>query len=81
MTHEQMIEVIQAAKDGKQIQCKSKYGAAKFVDIDNPAFDFQGCDYRVKPEPREWWVVADGRVLLNAMPNHFGAIKVREVIE
>ena len=51
MTHDEMIAVIQAHKDGKTIQVRGK-GRPKWHDRTRPSWDFDSCDYRVKPEPR-----------------------------
>jgi hypothetical protein len=59
MTIDEMIAVLQAAKAGKQIQINV---SDKWTDLDaNPSFGAPINSYRVKPEPREWWVnVYDG---------------------
>jgi hypothetical protein len=60
MTHDEMIEVIQAHKDGKVIQFMAKGGGVvEFNDrrrTDNH-MDFINIDYRVKPAPKEYWMV------------------------
>ena len=56
MTHDEMIAVIAAHRDGKKIQCQSKDGRDNWFDTPDPVWDFAFCDYRIKPEPREWWV-------------------------
>lgn len=71
MTIDEMIEVLQAAKAGKKIQARSN-GEVKDGDwIDGekwhnvlPNWDFYHCDFRVKPEPREWlaYVTPDGKL-------------------
>lgn len=55
MTHDEMIAVIQAAKDGKQIQCRDKIHK-QWCDSLSPVWDFHTYDCRVKPEPRRVWV-------------------------
>ena len=50
MTHDEMIAVIQAHKEGKQIQISSK-NKNEFCEDFAPNFDFCGYDYRIKPEP------------------------------
>ena len=52
MTHDEMIAVIQAHKDGKTIQARNR-DIGVWDDVD-PIWRFDSCDYRVKPEPREW---------------------------
>mgnify|MGYP003674975069 CR=1 FL=1 len=60
MTHDEMIEVIQAHKDGKAIQFMPKGGVdVEFTDrrrTDNH-MDFINIDYRIKIEPKEYWLV------------------------
>lgn len=53
----EMIEVLQAAKDGKEIQIWSPTLQEWVVPFeDKPNWNFAQCDYRVKPELREWWI-------------------------
>lgn len=60
MTHEEMIAVIAAHKEGKKIEfCRGL--DHDWEPCENPGFDFIAYLYRVKPEPpepREWWVIA-----------------------
>lgn len=49
MTDEEIIAVVTAHKEGKQIQQRSK-GAKTWNDTDNPNWNFYVLDYRVKPE-------------------------------
>jgi hypothetical protein len=55
MTHDEMIAVIQAHKEGKTIQCRCslEYGGPHWQDCVDPKFNFAHGNYRVKPEPRE----------------------------
>ncbi len=56
MTHDEMIEVIQAHKDGKVIQLRSMQG--DWIDVPRtPDWDFPNIIYRPKPEPKEYWLV------------------------
>jgi hypothetical protein len=58
MTHDEMIAVIQAHKEGKKLECKCKAIVHDgWVSAPVPLFDFHRFDYRVKPEPRvvEGW--------------------------
>lgn len=64
MTHEQIIEVVKAHKEGKKIQCNSigsrpsDSGWIDTIHLDNgPAFNFCDLDYRVKPEPEYVWIL------------------------
>jgi hypothetical protein len=54
MTIDEMIAVLQAAKAGKKIQIQIGAG---WTDLGpNPSFNAPINSYRVKPEPREWWI-------------------------
>lgn len=50
MTYDEMIAVIEAAKEGKTIQTKLKRTTAEYADT-KPTWNFDTFDYRVKPEP------------------------------
>jgi hypothetical protein len=86
-----LLPVIQAFADGKDVQCRDK-GCVGWADVDRPVWSY-GMDYRIKPEPREWYMVLDHRGLLveaydtlqGANDRRDGgagweAIRVREVI-
>lgn len=64
MTHDEMIAVIQAHKDGKAIEFRYD-GEWKTCQDNNPLWNFTNNFYRVKPEPRVRWAVysSDGRIL------------------
>lgn len=50
MTHDEMIEVIAAHRDGKKIQ--AKYQKGQWIDITlPPLWNFEHNEYRIKPEP------------------------------
>lgn len=55
MTHDEMIAVIQAHKEGKKLQVLYSL-TASWEDISNPSFNFSVCKYRVKPEPKTIYV-------------------------
>lgn len=85
MTIDEMIAVLQAAKVGKKIQY---YENDIWCDLhgDYPHFIEE---YRVKPEPREWWIHPisypdceyEGDRILDKQPKNPAWIHVREVIE
>lgn len=57
MTHDQMIEAIQAHKRGEAIEFR-RFGTEQWTPTCAPAWDFNRCDYRVKPgqkAPLERW--------------------------
>jgi len=61
MSHDEMIAVIQAAKEGKVIESALNNGFGMNWSEDSEhqkdGFDFQTYIYRIKPEPRSLWVV------------------------
>jgi hypothetical protein len=60
MTHDEMIEVIQSHKDGKVIQFKRNCGVCDWTSlakVKSPHWNFSAVKYRVKPEPKEYWLV------------------------
>lgn len=57
MTTDEKIAVLQAHKAGKEIQYKSNWESGSFWRTKPiPHFNFFDFDYRVKPEPQEFWV-------------------------
>lgn len=64
MSDDEIIAVVQAHKEGKQIEYKIR-GSESHVWLSSvaPAWNFYDYDYRVKPEPRklrEWWIHKGG---------------------
>lgn len=62
MTHDEMIAVIEAHRDGKLVQYRYASSALRrderWFDVSgSQTFNFQNHEYRVKPEPMEWWLV------------------------
>jgi len=60
MTNKEIIEVVQAAEQGKQIEVRLKgFTAWVAFDVAEENWDFQKYEYRVAVEPREfkliWW--------------------------
>lgn len=56
MTEQQMIEVIQAKRDGQTIQYRKQKSVMDWAVVKDPVWDFSSCEYRVKPEPRTIWI-------------------------
>lgn len=48
MTYDEMIAVLNAAKEGKKLQRREKL-SDKWEDLNSPALDFNKYEYRVKP--------------------------------
>jgi len=58
MNTKEMIEVMQAFEDGKEVQSRyseSELGADWF-EASDPCWDWDEFEYRIKPEPKEVWV-------------------------
>lgn len=94
MTYDEIITVVNALKEGKQVQIEGEKG--KWDDITNPALNFGMNNYRVKPVPREFWINyyhKDGREIYSTVHQsrfeadraanmcHHKVIHVREVLE
>jgi hypothetical protein len=90
MTHDEMIAVIRAHKEGKTIECRKCGDVRDPWEVAGPTWDFPAFDYRVKPEPskpREWWLHKDlgngGGLIVSDVPTQCPCkpIHVREVID
>ena len=55
MTIEEMIAVLQAAKEGKKIRFRNK-GREDWYNIDNTVWNFEFCEYEAVKEPRHFWI-------------------------
>lgn len=88
MTHDEMIAVIAAYRDGKVVEFR-QYGMSDWKPIKGCAgWDFHTYQYRIKPEPREWYMVVfeDGSSLGysdedSAKRQDSKVIRVREVLD
>jgi hypothetical protein len=95
-TLKEKIKVMQAALDGKEIEISvdsyRRGGLIEWRPADNGVyFNWERNDYRIKPEPMEFWVNVydDGSALHESESNArecrrpmcIKTIKVREVIE
>ena len=95
-TLKEKIEVMQAALDGKEIEAKyTNRNDTWDVQCAGFAWDWSIFDYRIKPEPMEFWVnVYEPNTRLcfgchetkdgansHRLPDCIKTIKVREVIE
>jgi hypothetical protein len=60
MTVDEMIAVLQAHKEGKKIESNSHDGYGWLL-TPCPVWNFLRYDYRVKQEPREFFIVLDGQ--------------------
>jgi hypothetical protein len=94
---QQMIEVMQAYLDGKAIECNAMRNGPERGWMDCQHLDACGWNhamfrYRVKPEPREWWIVPEyGAVFCDKQPRRvrfdqegdnrdYDVVHVREVV-
>jgi hypothetical protein len=59
MTHDEIIQVVQAHKEGKVIEFKNRHsGVTNWWPVKaRPIWNFNALAYRVKPEPKEYWLV------------------------
>lgn len=56
MTDDEIIAVVQDHKDGKAIQYKSRKNDNGWVNVANPAWEFNWNNYRTKPEKKVGYV-------------------------
>jgi len=88
MTHDEIIAVVTAHRDGKRIEVACK-GGKEWGVMEPPPWDFQRFNYRVKREPREFWLEKEGGAYIVWVidPSHCSCpegsevIHVREVLE
>ena len=71
-----MIEVLQAAKEGKAIQERNGVDWKEFSVADR----LRHCEVRVKPEPRRFWIHVPTNQLTNTR-SVFNIAKPEDVIE
>jgi hypothetical protein len=91
MSIDEMIAALQAAKAGKVIQFRIAGSTDEWGEVDDPSWNFDECDYRAKPEPREWWLSVNERghpmhawdtvTATESQSQYHRPIHVREVIE
>lgn len=79
------IAVMQAWLDGKTVQARAKnWLTSEWITLTKwSPDDFVNYDYRIKPEPREFWVMPGGGGVIEEGPPtaHSGWVRVREVLE
>lgn len=89
MPLDEMIAVLQAAKARKKIQFRPTFGhqtELHWSDFDpegthiSTTWNFNTCDFRVKPEPRELWLQEAGTGIWQEKFKGFGT-RFREVLE
>jgi hypothetical protein len=59
MTHEEAIiaaGVMLAWAEGKKVQGRWRNSSCEWGDCSDPAWQWETNEYRIKPEPREWWL-------------------------
>lgn len=88
MTHNEIIAVIAAHRDGKAVEWKLKIQRGdvwRDSKKEDEPWNFVVADYRIKPEPtkpREWWiypVYGDSDCAIETSPTA-GFVHVREVL-
>lgn len=66
MTIDEMIEVLQAAKEGKAIQERNGVDWKEFSVADR----LRHCEVRVKPEPRRFWIIVGSYPVIACATRH-----------
>lgn len=75
MTIDEMIAVLQAAKEGKAIQARLRNSPTDQWEVVSPSWNFAQCDFRIKPTPREWWInFYEGNSPCHAFTTRYSAI-------
>ncbi len=59
MTYDEMIAVLQAAKNGEAIESRAAVGVGDWIKLITirPSWNFAANEYRVAPKPRTFWAV------------------------
>lgn len=95
MTDEEILKIVRLAELGliKDIERKDKYGGAAFSKWHangEAGLNFYQYDYRLKPQPREWFMALhyNGKITVSDRQDDFRVdahacevVKVREVVE
>jgi hypothetical protein len=90
MTFEEIKAFVNSVKPGDVIQTRHRDVPSDWFDNDDPHYDFESCDYRVKPKPWEAYLTIshDGGVLCvhrwrptGYVPGEDRVIHVREISE
>lgn len=68
MTHDEMISVIQAHKEGKKVEFKHKTRHNEWFKGNDLGWNFQEYNYRIAREPRKCWVKWLGDGLVEVVP-------------
>ena len=79
---EYMIEVMTTAKKGKTIQYKTSTGMWKDANYpENLSWNWNTNDYRIKHEPKEYWICPATGEIIDVKTELEGFVRVREVID
>lgn len=78
MTHEKMIAVITARKEGKQIQYR-RIGNTEWSDTSKPVWNFALYEYQIKPEPPKpiYIYFSDAEECFAEVKKHGGWVKCK----
>lgn len=57
MSIDQIVEVVTAFRDGKKVQSRQRFANTCWGDTNSPDWNFSEFEYRLKREPREFWIV------------------------
>ena len=80
----ELLPIIQAWSEGATIEVESESNKGRWLVCFEPQFEHGG-NFRIKPEPREFWLTEhqDGSISFRQIhiPAPSGSIKVREVLD
>ena len=54
MTTQEMVKIIQAYEEGKELQSKLIREDTVWYDVKEPTFNFFEYEYRIKPKPKKY---------------------------
>jgi hypothetical protein len=77
-----LIEVLRAAKEGKALQSRDSDGGSEWRDELPYTFPLVHREWRIKPQPREWFAYVDqwGNLVSRTEPA-FGPVSARQLKE
>ena len=75
-----LLPIIEAYANGETVQGKCDMADDGWIDLEQPAFEGALGYYRIKPKPREWWIVDNGGPLEIYVHKPWGNPPVKEII-
>lgn len=68
MTHEEMIAVIEHHKNGGKVEARNR-DLPTWSVVAHPSWNFDDCEFRVKPEPLVLWAIHHGKDMIVCSDN------------